>query len=56
MTSSFAFFARLLGLLAASIATLSFAVGMLGQPAGQAASPGTAAGPAPASPPVPASL
>jgi len=56
MTSSFAFFARLVGLLAASVVTLSVAVGMLGQPAVQGASPAAAAGPAPASPPVRASL
>lgn len=54
MTSSFAFFARLLGLLVASVVTLSVAVGMLGQPAVQDVGP--AAGAAPAAPPVRASL
>ena len=56
MTSSFAFFVRLLGLLAASVATLSVAVGMLGQPAVQDDARPAAAGAAPAAPPVHAAL
>jgi hypothetical protein len=43
MTSTAAFIARLLGLLAAAVATLAFAVGLIGLPSTQGAKPAAGA-------------